>query len=49
MNRNPVAAAGLASITTTTIVYGHLTDAMLGRAADRTGAILSRAARPARS
>jgi integrase len=31
-----------ASITTTANVYGHLTDAMLGRAADRTDLILGR-------
>ena len=31
---------GHASITTTANVYGHLTDAMLGRAADRTDVIL---------
>ncbi len=31
---------GHASITTTANVYGHLTDTMLGRAADRTDAIL---------
>lgn len=35
---------GHASITTTANVYGHLTDAMLGRAADRTDAILGRRA-----
>ena len=33
---------GHASITTTANVYGHLTDAMLGRAADRTDVILGR-------
>ena len=31
---------GHASITTTANVYGHLTDAMLGRAAERTDIIL---------
>ena len=35
---------GHASITTTANVYGHLTDAMVGRAAKRTDAILSRRA-----
>ena len=35
---------GHASITTTVNVYGHLTDAMLGRAADRTDVILGRGA-----
>jgi integrase len=35
---------GHASITTTANVYGHLTDAMLGRAADRTDVILGRPA-----
>ena len=33
---------GHASITTTANVYGHLTDAMLGRAAERTDTILGR-------
>jgi integrase len=33
---------GHASITTAANVYGHLTDAMLGRAADRTDLILGR-------
>ena len=33
---------GHASITTTANVYGHLTDAMVGRAAEGTDAILSR-------
>ena len=33
---------GHASITTTANVYGHLTDAMLGRAAERTDVILGR-------
>jgi len=33
---------GHASITTTANVYGHLTDAMLGRASDRTDVILGR-------
>lgn len=33
---------GHASITTTANVYGHLTDAMLGKAAERTDAILGR-------
>ena len=33
---------GHASIATTADVYGHLTDAMLGRAADRTDVILGR-------
>lgn len=33
---------GHASITTTANVYGHMTDAMLGRAADRTDVILGR-------
>jgi integrase len=33
---------GHASITTTANVYGHLTDAMLGRADDRTDVILAR-------
>ncbi len=33
---------GRASITRTANVYGHLTDAMLGRAADRTDFILGR-------
>jgi hypothetical protein len=32
-----------ASIATTAYVYGHLTDAMLGRAAERTDTILGRA------
>ena len=36
------AKGGHASITTTANVYGHLTDAMLGRAADRTDVILGR-------
>jgi integrase len=31
---------GHAGITTTANVYGHLTDAMLGRAAERTDTIL---------
>ena len=35
---------GHASITTTANIYGHLTDAMLGRAADRTDVILGRPA-----
>ena len=35
---------GHASITTTANVYGHLTDAMLGRAAERTDVILARGA-----
>ena len=34
---------GHASIATTADVYGHLTGAMLGRAAERTDAILGRA------
>jgi integrase len=33
---------GHASIATTANVYGHLTDAMLGRAAERTDTILGR-------
>ncbi len=35
---------GHASITTTANVYGHLTDAMLGKAAEWTDAILGRRA-----
>jgi hypothetical protein len=35
---------GHASIATTADVYGHLTDAMLGRAAERTDVILGRPA-----
>jgi integrase len=33
---------GHASIRTTADVYGHMTDAMLGRAAERTDVILAR-------
>src|SRR5712691_6985330 len=37
-----------ASITTTADIYGHLSDAMLGRAAERTDVILADGSRPRR-